>query len=244
MAPVLLIAGLPNAIISTNCNAMERKSIRRVNQQGQALGRKGEESRRRFLDATLKLIAAEPVHKLSASRIARAAAMASQNFYLYFKNIEEVLLTLSREAAADVSELADLLDRAPAHEPPSRLSRAFIDAYAAYWERHRAILNARNYLADSGNSEFLMLRQEVTMPIIRAIGNRILAAQGEAQLSRTQAIARAVIIYMAMERLAARSHVSPYRDELESADDLYHAEIAVMTMLFTPMPDPVPAEGA
>ena len=73
----------------------------KVNKQGQALGRKGGETRRRLLDATLELIATEDSHKLTASRIARAAGLASQSFYLYFKDIDEILLVLAEEASAD-----------------------------------------------------------------------------------------------------------------------------------------------
>src|SRR3546814_10346264 len=82
---------------------MEAMSI--LNKHGQAIGRKGAESRRRLLDATRTLIATEPAHKLTASAIARTAKLASQTFYLYFNDIDEILLALSQEAAEDMDEV-------------------------------------------------------------------------------------------------------------------------------------------
>jgi AcrR family transcriptional regulator len=211
--------------------------MQRTNKQGQALGRKGEESRRRLLDATLSLLATDSVHKLSASRIARTASMASQSFYLYFKDIDEILYALAEEAAADVPQVVETLRNAPADITPEQLSRNLIDAYAAYWDRHRAILNARNYIADSGNVAFLKLRQETTMPMIFAIADRIRAAQPKA-LTRAASIARAVIIYLAMERLAARSNVTQYSPVDTARVDLRGAEIDILSLLFTPVAGP------
>lgn len=208
--------------------------MKRVNKQGQALGRKGEESRRRLLDATLSLISVESVHKLSASRIARAAEMASQSFYLYFKDIDEVLLILAEEAAKELVEVAAVLRDAPPGTPPDIVSRAFIDAYSTYWDRHRPILNARNYIADSGNIDFLRVRHEATMPIIHAIADRIVAQPGET-LTRAVAVSRAVIIYVSMERMAARSHAVQYNSEDADNDDLLRAEVDILALLFTPV---------
>src|SRR3546814_12148926 len=88
---------------------MEAMSI--LNKHGQAIGRKGAESRRRLLDATRTLIATEPAHKLTASAIARTAKLASQTFYLYFNDIDEILLALSQEAAEDMDEVFAELNR-------------------------------------------------------------------------------------------------------------------------------------
>lgn len=211
--------------------------MKRTNKQGQALGRKGEESRRRLMDATLSLLSTESVHKLSASKIARAASMASQSFYLYFKDIDEILHALAEEAAADMSGVVEILKGAPPGMAPETLSRNVIDAYAAYWDRHRAILSARNYIADSGNMAFLKLRQEATMPVIYAIADRIRTAQ-PAALTWPAAVARAVIIYLAMERLAARSNAIQYSSADAGKEDLRRAEIDMLSLLFTPVAGP------
>jgi AcrR family transcriptional regulator len=213
---------------------------RSVNKQGQSLGRKGTESRRRLMDSTLSLLSEHSAHKLSASRIARVAGMASQSFYLYFKDIDELLLALAEEAAADIGSVVDALREAPGSSEPGDVSRRVIDAYSAYWDKHRSILSARNYIADSGNMAFLKLRQESTMPVILAVAERIVAADSGG-LRMKEAVARAVVVYQAMERLAARSNAVEYRSAEQPQElqiektDLRQAEIDILTLLFTPV---------
>nr|WP_301287301.1 TetR/AcrR family transcriptional regulator [Sphingobium sp. OAS761] len=197
------------------------------------MGRKGEESRRRLLDATRELLAKGSIHKLSASAIARAASMASQSFYLYFKDIEEVIFALSSDAARDMEQIVTLIRQAPPGSAPELLSQTVVDAFSAYWDRNRPILNARNYIADSGNMDFLRLRQEATMPMLIAIADRIKVAASPS-LTRGQAISRAVIVYLAMERLAARSGAPQYEPAGYEDVDLREAEIDILTLLFTP----------
>jgi AcrR family transcriptional regulator len=204
----------------------------RVNKQGQALGRKGEESRRRLLDATLALLTKGSMHKISASAIAREAAMASQSFYLYFKDIDEVILALAQEAAVDLQGVVALLANAPGDSEPKMLSKQVIDAFADYWDRHRPILIARNYIADSGNMQFLKLRQDATMPMIHALADRIQAARQD--VTRVEAVSRAVVVYSAMERLAARALSAQYEPASGEIVDLRQAEIDILTLLFTP----------
>jgi AcrR family transcriptional regulator len=204
----------------------------RVNKQGQALGRKGEESRRRLLDATLALLTKGSMHKISASAIAREAAMASQSFYLYFKDIDEVILALAQEAAVDLQGVVALLANAPGDSEPKMLSKQVIDAFADYWDRHRPILIARNYIADSGNMQFLKLRQDATMPMIHALADRIQAARQD--VTRVEAVSRAVVVYSAMERLAARAQSAQYEPASGEIVDLRQAEIDILTLLFTP----------
>ncbi len=210
--------------------------MKRVNKQGQALGRKGEESRRRLLDATLALLTRGSIHKISASAIAREAAMASQSFYLYFKDIDEIILALAQEAAVDLQEVVALLVNAPSGSEPEMLSKQVIDAFSDYWDRHRPILIARNYIADSGNKQFLELRQNATMPMIHAIADRIQSARPE-DVTRVKAVSRAIIVYSAMERLAARAQSLQFEPPPGDDIDLRQAEIDILTLLFTPHQD-------
>lgn len=205
----------------------------KVNKQGQALGRKGGETRRRLLDAALELIATEDSHKLSASRIARAAGVASQSFYLYFKDIEEVLLTLSQETVADFDEVISVLADATTDVSADRLSRRLVDALANYWGRHRAILNVRNYMADAGNPAFLKLRYETTIPLIDRLAERMLRAQPA--IAPGDARGRAITIYQAMERTVARENAVQYPGGPQGLD-LRSAAADVLTLLLTAAP--------
>ena len=208
------------------------QALIKVNKQGQALGRKGGETRRRLLDATLALIATEDSHKLSASRIARSAGLASQSFYLYFKDIDEVLLILAEEASADFTEVTRAIDAAPADESPEVLSRQLVAAMGDFWAKHRAILNVRNYLADCGNPEFLKLRYRTTIPLVRSLAERLHQAR-PALLTAEDALGQAVIIFQSMERTFAREHAPQYSDTSETID-LRKATVQVLTRLLNP----------
>jgi AcrR family transcriptional regulator len=205
-----------------------------VNKHGQSIGRKGTESRRRLMDATRELIAVEPAHKITASAIARAAKLASQTFYLYFKDIDEILLALSQEAGTDMQDVHDALGAAWQSAPPAEQAKRFIDAFTAYWDRHRAILTVRNYLADSAHPAFLTVRQDTAMPLIHAIADRMMAAHPDHDLERKSAFARSVIIYSAIERMAARPATMRHNPTMLSMADLQQAEADILTLLFTP----------
>ena len=206
----------------------------KTNKQGQTIGRKGAESRLRLMAAARELMAEEAPRKLTASAVARKAKLASQTFYLYFKDIEDLLLALSEEAAADLCEVHDALGEASRLHSPFEQSRHFIDTFSAYWDRHRPVLTMRNYLADLGAEKFIEARTRVALPIIDLIADRIMKVHPSGDLDRTAAFARSVVIYSAIERMAARPPTMQHYPAMLSNDDLKMAEIEILALLFTP----------
>lgn len=215
--------------------------MRAVNKQGQAIGRKGLESRARMAEAALALLAEDPARPITASAVARAAGLASQTFYLYFEDVEELLLLLSEEASADTADILAALDGEWDPSSLQRRSREFIEAFSRYWRQHRAVLNIRNFRADNGDRPFLDLRTRTAMPIVTRIAQLIRVTQGSSLAVEADALARSVIIYAAIERLAARPANGAVDPELLSAADIQRAEADILTLLFTPPP---PATGA
>lgn len=211
-----------------------------VNKHGQAIGRKGLESRQRLLDAARQLITDEPAHKLTASAVARAAQLASQTFYLYFTDIDEILLTLSREASEDMSLVRETLSAPWTSQSPASHARRFIEAFSAYWDRHRAVLSMRNYLADSGHEAFARVREEAALPLIELLADRIMAGHADAVFDRRAAFSRSLVIYSAIERMAARASIIQAQPRILSLKELQEAEIAILELLFTMDP---PASG-
>lgn len=206
----------------------------KVNKDGQAIGRKGAETRGRLLAAARDLIATTPVEKVSASAIARAASLASQTFYLYFDDVDEVLLTLSLEAARDTGEIVAEFDRSWDSAPPRVHAERFVSAFYRYWDKHRPILNIRNFRADAGQAAFAEIRNDSALPIVNRIADRIKRAQGRRELSDRDAFARAVIVYSAIERMAARyASVHIVSDAFDS-DDLKRAEVEILTLMLSP----------
>ncbi|HEX7857722.1 MAG TPA: TetR/AcrR family transcriptional regulator [Sphingobium sp.] len=210
-----------------------------LNKDGQTIGRKGSESRARLLAAGLNLLGTVPVHRLSASAIARAAGFASQSFYLYFQDVDELFLLLCAEAAEDMDELHAEIDSEWQSDALDAHAQRFIAAFYRYWDRHRPVLNLRNFLADNGNARFDEQRNTTSLPLVSGIARHISAAHGKTltpgqpPLPATDAFARAVIIFAAIERMASR-----YSD-LESTNrsiglaDLKRAEAHILSLLLT-----------
>ena len=211
--------------------------MKTTNKDGQAIGRKGAESRARLLVATRQLlIELTTARKLTASSIARAAGLASQTFYLYFDDVEEILFCLSEEASADTVEIIEALDRPWDAAEPQNYTQPVVSAFYRYWDRHRPILNIRNYMADRGDEAFASLRNESAIPIITRIAQRIRSGQGEARLTERDSLARAIIIFSAIERMAARYATNQGLHLMPSAEEMKHAEADILALLMSPVP--------
>ncbi|HEX7819683.1 MAG TPA: TetR/AcrR family transcriptional regulator [Sphingobium sp.] len=217
-----------------------------INKDGQTIGRKGAESRARLLTAGRDLLGTVPVHRLTASGIARAAGLASQSFYLYFRDVDELLLLLCLQASEDMDELHAALDGDWHADALDAHAQRFVAAFYRYWDRHRTVLNLRNFLADNGHMRFDAERNAASMPIVSAIAGHITAAHGGAQaadgdsapsgevrLSQTDAFARAVVIFAAIERMASRYSDLKATDSSIGPTDLKRAEAHILSLLLT-----------
>jgi len=214
---------------------MQNTNQENINKDGQAIGRKGAESRARLLEATRKLLAELPsARKLTASSIARAAGLASQTFYLYFDDVEEILLSLSAVASEDTADIIAALD-APLDLTALRdYTARVVETYYQYWDRHRAILNLRNYMADRGDEPFAKLRNEAAIPIIVKIAAHIRTAQGPDRLTERDSLARAIIFFSATERMAARYSATSGQAMMPGGDELKRAEADILALLISP----------
>jgi TetR/AcrR family transcriptional regulator, fatty acid metabolism regulator protein len=95
-----------------------------------ARGPAGGDKRERILQAAERVFAERGFFHARVSEIAREAGVADGTIYLYFKNKDDLLISLFESRMERVTgELTLAVDRAPA-DPASRLA-AFIDTYAA-----------------------------------------------------------------------------------------------------------------
>ncbi len=208
--------------------------MRKTNQDGQAIGRKGAESRARLLTAARHLVTATPAEALTASAIAREAGLASQTFYLYFKGVDDALLYLSREASEDTGEIAAELDRSWDAGKLRYHAECVVSAFYRYWDKHRAILNIRNFRADGGQDSFVEVRNTSAVPIVTKIAARIRAARGDDLLTERESLARAIVIFSAIERMAARYAYLPAWRSFVDSEDLKRAEAEILALLISP----------
>jgi len=187
--------------------AKQRPSVRavRTNKHGQALGRKGVETRLRLMDAARKLLVEHSPMELTAVSIAKEAGTSSPTFYIYFEDVREIMLALSEQASADLVEVHHVLEEDWDPELfDLQQAEKVVNTFNSVWDRHRNILRFRNLEADRGDQRFLDQRIRSSIRVIDRFVDRIMAAYPREQRpSRGDAYAEASALFSAMEGLAA-----------------------------------------
>jgi AcrR family transcriptional regulator len=175
-----------------------------INKHGQALGRKGNQTRQRLMDATRRLLKKHSPVELTAVSVAKEAQTSSATFYIYFNDVRDIIYHLSLLAGEELGEVHRILDE-PWDGRRLEIEHALrvVNAFNAVWERHRDVLRFRNLEADRGDKNFYGLRLATAIPIIERLADRIVAAFPKGQgLSRGDALAEATTLLCAMEAIA------------------------------------------
>lgn len=197
----------------------------------QELGRKGLETRRRLMTAAQELLRTMSAVSLTAAAIARHAKTSSATFYVYFDDVSDVVLALAAEASDDIDDVMAVLATWRGGQATEEGARAFFAVYRAYWDAHRAILGIRNMEADRGDPRFLRIRGDVGLRIIRELGALIREGHPDDSLTEEQAVARATVIFAAIERIAATASLYPRDGRAASESALDEAQIAILVSL-------------
>jgi AcrR family transcriptional regulator len=200
----------------------------------ETLGRKGQLTRRRLMAAAQDLLQTYSPVSLTATAVARSARTSSATFYVYFDDVKDVALALATEASDDLEQVRQALDAWRVSMDVERGARAFFDAYQSYWNRHRAILSIRNMEADRGDERFLAVRSRSGMGIIAELAMLIRKGHPDGVLDDEQSLARATVIFAAIERLASTATLyARTRSDVRGATDaaLAEAQIAILATL-------------
>lgn len=131
-----------------------------------------------------------------------------------------------------MAEILDILRLPWTPSEVSNRSEQLVRAFYDHWDRNRPILSTRNHKSDLGDPEFDLSRRRTAMPIISALSVRIREAHGSNRVSGRDALARSVIVYAAMERLAARGSARALQPGDLSDEELIRAEAYVLGLLF------------
>ncbi len=195
---------VPSALDSLSPDAGQRGA------DGGRMGRKGRETRRRIMLAARELMSVMSPVELSAVGIAKAAGMASATFYLYFRDVQDLLVALSEEVTermlADFE--ASVLFREPDRAEQDTL--AFLEWLAKAWEDDGSILHYRALEADRGNERFSMQRERwATAVLVRLFALFRCAGHGAPGRSDLDSDAEVVVLFTSMERLAAAAYREP-----------------------------------
>lgn len=176
-----------------------------TNQHGQSIGRKGRETRQRLMTAARKLLQSSSPVQLTVVSIAKAANSSSATFYLYFEDVRDLLLEMSKEAEADMAAVHAVLDEPwDPQELDMQHAERVVQAYVKVWDKHRAVMRCRNLEADRGDREFENIRLRTTVRIVTRFAEHIFTTYpANTQLTYNDAMADASVLVAAMERLAA-----------------------------------------
>ena len=173
-------------------------------QSGRELGPRALKTRERILDATEELLAERSVLDLPVVDIARRAGTSPATFYHYFKDVDEVTLTLAVRAAEEMPDVAGWIRASLGGDDGLERARALVDAFLEHWDKHHAILTLRNLAADRGDRRFLQVRRENIEPVLAALASEIGRGQREQRISKEiHRYAAAAALASFLERLSA-----------------------------------------
>jgi AcrR family transcriptional regulator len=177
----------------------------KTNQQGQALGRKGLETRRRLMEATRKLLEIYSPVELTAVAIAKEAKTSSASFYMYFEDVRDVLYALAVQAGADMKEVYEVVEQPWEGADLRAHALRLVEALEQVWDRHRQVLRFRNMEADRGDPRFEALRMSTFVPFIDLLARRIiqLCPADKPKPTLSQGFALASVLHSAMERMVS-----------------------------------------
>jgi AcrR family transcriptional regulator len=181
-----------------------------VDQTGRVLGPRAQTTRQRLLDSAKDLLDDRGLRELRVIDISRKIGTSPATFYQYFKDVEEAVLYLARQASDEMPALAEFLEGD--WLDPSGLDRArsIVDAFIDHWDDHHAVLRVRNLASDEGDARFRSVRAHSMEPVLRGLADMVGTAQADGRISiHEDPNAAAAAMGAILERLAA------YHAELE-----------------------------
>jgi AcrR family transcriptional regulator len=183
-------------------NAGKRKNERarkaRQNLYGQAMGRKGNETRQRLIRATVELLEKRSIRDVSVSDIATLASTSSSSFYIYFADVSAAALAAAESIEQITPEIERLLSLPWSKNDGRVKAAALVEEYVNFSSQHHAILRIRNLSADEGDKRFETVRHQAVSRIHDLLEARIAASGNELDPS-----AGASAILALMERISS-----------------------------------------
>jgi AcrR family transcriptional regulator len=196
----------------------------------QHLGNKGTETRLRLMKAAQRLLGGRSPLNVTAAAVAKAAGTAGATFYVYFNDVDDIIWALCDSLALETTQLFADDSVLRQDETLMRDAYEFVKSYVKIWARHGPLLLYRNLQSDRGNSRFNQLVLRISLPILKGLTERIVArSTPERPITRGEANAEAVVIYAAMDRIAAALHQYPQESLLP--ETLLRAEARVLVRI-------------
>jgi len=209
------------------------------NKHGQHLKPKGLETRRRLLQTAATLLnTGVALESLSAPSVARAAGLSPAAFYIYFNDIHDLLLELTRETVAKMGDLVALLREPWSADAVRRHAEQFVEAFHEYWCANHGALVFSIFAVNNGDKDVAQLRREGSYPVIRALARQMRRLhEGAGELDQVSAVARANLLWSGMQHLTANIFAAMREDpaaEVLDPSDLKKAEVDTLIRLILP----------
>ncbi|MGQ5700540.1 TetR family transcriptional regulator [Sandaracinobacteroides sp. A072] len=202
------------------------------NHYGQKIGSKGERTRRLLIDTTVGLLASKGLRDVSVMDVARAASTSPATFYVYFRDVPEVVLAALQGASQTSPELEAMLARDWMAPGAGVAAADFVEAYTALWNRNRTIFSVRNLAAEEGDMRFYQARMEAAGPMMEALTAAVARAQAAGRVPAGLAPRScAGTLLMLLERLSAVGPMTAEGDGLGYAQLKAAAAHSIAAML-------------
>jgi len=199
---------------------------RKVNQNGQRIGAKGQRTRQRLVDVTVELLQTHGLRDLTVAEVARVAQTSPATFYVYFDGVPDVVLSALETASQTSPRLLELIDDDWIGEDGLQRAREFVDLYCHIWLQNSTVFRVRNLAAEEGDPRFIEARRNAVRTLIARLTDRIDAARAAARISPAlDGRANAAAILILLERLAS---VGPLVDDEGPGYPLIRAAAADM----------------
>jgi AcrR family transcriptional regulator len=139
---------------------------------GRELRAQGRKTKRRLLDAGMRVFADRGFHAARVDDIVRAARTSHGTFYLYFAHKEDLLRTLALECASELDALADGLGPVTPDDAGYDELRRFLNGFFTTYRRYGPIMRAwmEGHVDDREASE---LGVRAFTKIARTLGRRM-----------------------------------------------------------------------
>jgi AcrR family transcriptional regulator len=172
---------------------------------GRTIGKRGQATRRKLLDATAALLESHGVRDLRVVDITRSVGTSAATYYQYFRDVEAAVLVLADEVGmSEVMPLAVLLDEPWVGAEGLARAHELVERFIEMWDRNRAVLRTRNLAAQEGDARFREIRTRTNRPFIEGFAEQVRRGQeaGTVAAGITPLAAAAALVAL-IERMAA-----------------------------------------
>lgn len=168
------------------------------------MGTKGVQTRRRLIDAAVSLLEDKRLRDLRVAEIARRASTSPATFYLYFSDVQDVVLAAISELPQSRPEIMTLaaIDWSA---PDARVhAEALLQLYTDFWQSHARLFQARNLAAEEGDQRFIDARTESIRPLLLLFSDVLSKTQRAGRLpADISPMATSGALIAMIERIAA-----------------------------------------